>query len=86
MWGSTRAQSLWKSRPLIGRGGKQLRQERMHSKHGRTQYDAAVAVLDIGTMNDRVKQQTKRVYEYVALLAFNFLARIITMRVDPGPP
>jgi hypothetical protein len=58
----------------------------MHSKHGRKQYDAAVTVLDIGTMNDRVKQQTKCVYEYVALLAFNFLARIITMRVDPGPP
>jgi len=33
-----------------------------------------------------VEQQTQRVYENVALLAFDFLARIIAMRIDAGPP
>ena len=36
-------------------------------------------------MNDRVEQQTQRIYENVALLALDFLARIIAMRIDAGP-
>ena len=58
----------------------------MHSKHGREQHDAAIAVLDVGTVNDCVEQQTKRIYENVTLLAFDFLACIVAMRIDPGPP
>jgi hypothetical protein len=37
-------------------------------------------------LNDGVQQQTQRVYENVALLALDLLARIIAMRIDPGPP
>jgi hypothetical protein len=37
-------------------------------------------------MNDGVEQQAQRVYENVALLALDLLARIIAMRIDPGPP
>ena len=45
-------------------------------------------------VNDRVEQQTQRIYENVALLALDLsatsslslLARIIAMRIDPGPP
>jgi hypothetical protein len=58
----------------------------MHPKHGSKQHDAAVAILDIGAVNDGVEQQTQRIYENVALRALDFLARIIAMRVDPGPP
>jgi len=58
----------------------------MHPKHGGKQHNAAVPVLDVGTVNDRVEQQTQRIYENVALLAFDFLARIVAMRIDPGPP
>ena len=72
--------------PLIGGVGKQLLQERIHPKHGFKQHDAAVAILDVGTVNDCVEQQTQGVYENVALLPLDFLARIIAMRVDPGPP
>jgi len=32
------------------------------------------------------EQQAQRIYENVALLALDFLARIIAMRVDAGPP
>ena len=37
-------------------------------------------------MNDGVQQQTRRVYENVALLALDLLARIIVMQIDPGSP
>jgi hypothetical protein len=37
-------------------------------------------------MNDGVEQQTQRVYQNVALLALDLLARIIAMRIDAGPP
>jgi hypothetical protein len=84
--GQDARQAVVKYRPLIGRVGKELFQERMHPKHGGKQHNAAVPVLDVGTVNDRVEQQTQRIYENVALLAFDFLARIVAMRIDPGPP
>ena len=79
-------QAVVKSRSLIGRVSKELPQEGMHPKHGGKQHDAAVPVLDVSTVNDRVEQQTQRIYENVALLALDFLARIIPMRINPGPP
>jgi hypothetical protein len=42
---------------LIGRIGKQLGQEWMQPEHCGEQQDAAVAVLDVGGMNDGVQQQ-----------------------------
>ena len=77
---------LMEFRSLIAAVGKQLFQERIHPEQGRKQQGAAVAILDIGRMNDGVEQQTQRVYENVALLAFDLLARIIAMRIDAGPP
>jgi len=74
------------SRPLIGRIGKQLLQERVHPKHRGKQHHAAVAVLDVGGVNDGVEQQAQCIYENVALLALDLLARIVAMRIDPGPP
>ena len=79
-------QPLLELRPLIAGVGEQLLQERIHPEQRRKQQDAAVAILDVGGMNDRVQQQTQRVYEKMALLAFDLLARIIAMRIDPGPP
>src|SRR5437016_8355698 len=37
--------------------------ERVHPEKGRKKQDAAIAILDIGRMNDGVQQQTQRVYE-----------------------
>jgi hypothetical protein len=45
-----------------------------------------VAILHVRGMNDGVQQQTQRIYENVALLALDLLARIIAMRIDSGPP
>ena len=47
---------------------------------------AAVAVLDVGRMNQRVQQQPYRIDEDMALLAFDLLPRIIPARVDATPP
>ena len=80
------SQRVVESRPLIGGIGKKLLQEGVQSEHRGEQQDATVAVLDIGGMNDGVQQQTQRIYENVALLAFDLLARIIAVRINPGPP
>ena len=77
---------LLEFRPLIATVGKELLQEGIHPEQGRQQQDAAVAILDIGAMNDGVEQQAQRVYENMALLALDLLARIIAMRIDAGPP
>ena len=72
--------------PLIATVGKELLQEGIHPEQGCQQHDAAVAILDIGAMDDGVEQQTQRIYQKVALLAFDLLARIIAMRIDAEPP
>ena len=64
---------------------KEFFQERIHAEQGRQKQDTAVAILDIGRMNDGVKQQTQRVYENMVFLALDFLACIIAMRIDAGP-
>jgi hypothetical protein len=84
--GKDACEAFVERRPLIGRVGEELPQEGMHPKHGGKQHDAAIAILDVGAVNDRVEQQAQRIYENVALLAFDFLARIIAMRINPGPP
>src|SRR5262249_14256722 len=57
-----------------------------HPEKGRKKQDAAIAILDIGRMNDGVQQQTQRVYENMALLALDLFARVIAMRIDAAPP
>jgi hypothetical protein len=48
--------------------------------------NATVAILDISGMDDGSEQQAQCVYENMALLAFDFLAGVITMRIDADPP
>jgi len=79
-------QGILEFRPLIGAIGKQLLQARMHPGQGCKKEDAAVAILDIGAMNDRVEQQARRVYENMALLALDLLPRVVAMPIDAGPP
>jgi hypothetical protein len=79
-------QGLVESRPLIGSIGDQLLQERMHPEQSGKKQDAAVAILDIGGVNDGVEQQAQRIYENMAFLALDLLARIVARRIDPGPP
>jgi hypothetical protein len=77
---------LVKFRSLIAAVGKQLFQERIHPEQGCKQQNAAIAILDISGVNDGMEQQPQRVYENMALLAFDLLTRIIAMRIDTRPP
>ena len=79
-------QSGGEFRPLIAGIGEQLLQKRIHPEQGCQKQNAAVAVLDIGGMNDHVQQQAQRIYENMALLALDLFARVIAMRIDTGPP
>ena len=79
-------QGFLELRSLIAAVGKQLFQERIHPEQGCQKQNAAVAVLDIGGMNDHVQQQAQRIYENMALLALDLFARVIAMRIDTGPP
>lgn len=46
----------------------------------------AVAILHVGAMDDDVQQHAEGVDDDVALAARDFLARVVTLRVDRGPP
>jgi len=84
--GQDSCECLLEMRSFVASVGEELLQERIHSEQGGKQHNAAVAILNIGAMNDGMEQQTQRIYENMALLAFDFLARIIAMRIDAGPP
>src|ERR1051326_2888754 len=72
--------------PLIATVGEKLRQEREASKQ-RVQYQAAaIAVLDIRRMHEPVQHQAQRIDQDMSLLAFDFLTRIVSRRIDRGPP
>ena len=79
-------QSLVEFGSLITAVGEELFQERKHPKQGRHDENAAIAILNIGRMDDGMKQQAQRIYENVPLLALDLLARIIAVRIDAGPP
>ena len=75
-----------KLRPSIAAVGKEPGQERKGAEQGRHQRRAAVAILDVGGVDDRMHRQALRVDEDVALSARDLLAGVVTRRIDAGPP
>jgi hypothetical protein len=73
-------------RALVGGIGEQGPQEWVHSKQSRHDENAAIAILNIGRMNDGVEQEAYCVDQNVPLLALDFLAPIVARRIDAGPP
>ena len=71
---------------LIAAIGEQLFQERKHPEQVRHDQNAAIAILNIGRMDDGMKQQAQCVYKNMPLLTLDFFARIIAGRIDAGPP
>src|ERR1700733_8123456 len=45
-----------------------------------------VAILDVGRMNHRMRQQARGVDQTIPLLATDLLPRIIAFGIDTGPP
>ena len=79
-------QGLLKLRPLIPAIGKELAEKREQAEQRFENEYAAVAVLNVGRMNDRMQQQAYRIDENMPLLAFDLLARVIAGRINAGPP
>src|ERR1039458_7658633 len=68
-------QCRMEDRPRIGAIGKEPFQKRKQAEKRGQQQDAAVAILNIGRMNNRVQQQTLCIYQDMPLLALDELAR-----------
>ena len=84
--GQNRGERVAKNRPLIGAVGKQLLEEWKLAKQRGEQQQAAIAVLNVGGMDDGVQQQTECIDQNMPLLALDQLAGIEAMRIDAGPP
>jgi len=74
---------LW---ALVAAIGEQFLKKWKFPKQRVQDENAAIAILNVGAMNDRMKQQAYRVDENMPLLAFDLLACIIAMRIDVAPP
>ena len=75
------------TRSLIAGIGEDAQNEREQSSRAPIENECrTVAVLDIGRVNGSAQQQTECIYENVALLALDLLARVITRWIDAGPP
>ena len=79
-------QAVMEHRARVGGVGKQLLEKRELSEQCGQEHQATVAVLNIGGRHQRMQQQTERIDENVALLAFDQLACIEPMGIDAGPP
>ena len=50
------------------------------------QFAGAVAVLNVGGMNDDAQQEAQRVDQDVPLATLDFLARVVARRIERSPP
>ena len=68
---------LLENRPLVSTVGEEFLQKRKLAEQGSKDQDAAIPVLNIGRMDNGVKQEPYRVDKDVALLSLDFLARVV---------
>ena len=71
---------------MIGAIGKQLLKERKLAEQRGEQQQAAIAILDVGRVDDGVQQQAQSINQNVPLLALDQLAGIEAVRINAGPP
>jgi hypothetical protein len=71
---------------LITAIGVELQVKGIEAEQRRHHQDAAVAILNVGGVNDGVHQKTLRINEDVPLLAFDLFARVKATQVNAGPP
>jgi hypothetical protein len=80
------ADCVLKDASLVSGVGIELEQERIGAEQSGHYQNTAIAILNVGRMHDRMEQQALSVYKDVALLALDFLACVVAVRVDLGPP
>ena len=71
---------------MIGAVGKQLLKEWKLAEQRGEQQEPAIAILNVGGMDDGVEQETERIDEKMPLLALDQLAGIEAVWIDAGPP
>ena len=71
---------------MIAAIGVEFHQERIQAEHGRHHERAAVAILNVSSMNDGMDQQALRIDENVPLLAIDLLSRVVARRINRSPP
>ena len=79
-------QSVGELRSLIAAIGEQFLQKRKHPEQGGHDENAAIAILNVGRMNNGMEQEAYCIDENMPLLALDFLARIVTRRINADPP
>ena len=77
---------LAKLRSLIAAVREQLLQKRELSEQRAQNENAAIAILNVGRVNDRVKQQAYCIDENMPLLALDLLSRVVARRINRAPP
>src|ERR1700712_2585157 len=80
------SQTLLELSALIAAVSVKLQQKRKQAEQCAHREYAAIAILDIGGMDNGVQQQALCIYQDMALLALELFARIIAMRIDRDPP
>lgn len=78
-------QPVLEFRPLIAAVGVELHEKRIKPEQRGHHQNAAVTVLYVGGMDERVHQEALRIDENMPLLALDLLSRIIAMRVMEPP-
>ena len=71
---------------LIAAIGVEFQHERIHAEHGRDDQRTTITILNVGGVHDGVDQQALRVDKNVPLLTLDLLSRIVTRRINRGPP
>ena len=73
-------------RPLIACIGKNLCEKQMKIAKALDDERTSIPVLNVRSMNDFSQRKTRHIDEDVPLLALDFLASIVAMRIDADPP
>ena len=72
---------------LIAGIGKDLQDERPHRARSLVEHErGAVAILNVGGMNDNAQQEAERINEDLQFPPRDLLARIVALRVKRRPP
>lgn len=75
-----------RARSAIAGIGEDALDEGKQGTRSRVEYESrAIAILDIGCMNGGAQQKAERVYEKMALLAFDLLSCVVAMRIVRPP-
>ena len=71
---------------MIATIGVELAQERIKPEQRRRDHDTTITVLSIRPENHGMRHQAERINNDVAFLSLDFLAAVVTWRVNRGPP